>query len=280
MANRRMFSKTIISSASFIKMPPSSQMLYFHLGLNADDDGVVEAFPVMRMVGASEDDLKILAAKKFVTILNDDFVSYINDWLEHNLIRKDRKIDSKYKELLVQIGACQPSDNQMSAQDRIGKVRLGKDNKNLLLGKPNDTPLLFNGFKINEPEFTKESYSGVKFPYSDYEGIRNLEAPTGKDKVSKDIVSILSKVVLKQFNWVTGSRFRPTHTNLALIEKCLSTGSTIGNCFSINLIKWREWKDDPVMCKYIRPGTLYALRNFEQYLGEIKTIEHRQENDL
>jgi hypothetical protein len=103
MAQRRMFNKTIVGSASFIKMPQSSQALYFHLAMHADDDGIVEAFPIMRMVGASEDDLKILVAKKFITVLNEDLVSFVNDWLEHNLIRPDRKVDSKYKNLLVEM---------------------------------------------------------------------------------------------------------------------------------------------------------------------------------
>ena len=59
MATRRMFSARITESTRFIKMPVSTQALYFHLGLRADDDGVVEAYPVMTTIGASEDDLKI-----------------------------------------------------------------------------------------------------------------------------------------------------------------------------------------------------------------------------
>ena len=103
MAARRMFSQKIINSARFIKMPVSCQALYFHLGLNADDDGVVEAFGLMRMLGNSEDDIKILVAKGFVQVLNEDLVTYILDWGEHNLIRADRKIDSIYKDLLLKI---------------------------------------------------------------------------------------------------------------------------------------------------------------------------------
>lgn len=103
MASRRMVSNKIIDSARFIKMPISSQCLYFHLIAKGDDDGVVEAFNVMRMIGATEDDLKVLVAKGFVTVLNEDLVSYINDWKEHNLIRADRKIDSIYKDLLLQV---------------------------------------------------------------------------------------------------------------------------------------------------------------------------------
>lgn len=141
LATRRMFAKTIISSAAFVKMPPSSQMLYFHLGLNADDDGIVEAFPIMRMVGASEDDLKILVAKGFMIILNNDSVSFIKDWKEHNLIRQDRKVDSKYRLLLLDVVddvKLLSNDNQMTTKcqadasecpPRLGKDRLGKDRK-------------------------------------------------------------------------------------------------------------------------------------------------------
>ena len=103
MAQRRMFSKRIVESARFLKMPPSTQNLYFHLGLNADDDGVVEGFNIMRQTGASEDDLRVLVSKGFVTVLNDDLVTYINDWRENNKIRADRKVDSIYKDLLIQM---------------------------------------------------------------------------------------------------------------------------------------------------------------------------------
>ena len=63
MANRRMFSARVTESTRFLKMPASSQNLYFHLGMHADDDGVVEAYPVMCLLGATEDDLKIIIAK-------------------------------------------------------------------------------------------------------------------------------------------------------------------------------------------------------------------------
>lgn len=66
-------------------MPIDSQVLYFHLGLRADDDGIVEAYPVMKLLGNTEDNLKVLVAKEFVKILNDDLVSFIIDWTEHNL---------------------------------------------------------------------------------------------------------------------------------------------------------------------------------------------------
>ena len=89
MASRRMFSSRITESTRFLKMPATSQNLYFHLGINADDDGVVEAYPVMCKIGATEDDLKILVGKKFVSILNEDLVRFIADCRDHS----DREMD-------------------------------------------------------------------------------------------------------------------------------------------------------------------------------------------
>lgn len=100
MAQRRMFSKTIVESTKFLKMPLTTQALYYHLGMYADDDGVVEAFTVLRITGASEDDLKILVAKKFAVVLNDDLVTYLPDWLANNHLRPDRKHSSAYLQLL------------------------------------------------------------------------------------------------------------------------------------------------------------------------------------
>ena len=150
MAERRMFSKRLTNSARFIKMPSSTQNLYFHLGLNADDDGVVEAFSIMNQIGATEDDLKILVAKSFVIVLNDDLVSYIVDWRENNKIRADRKVDSIYKDLLlkvipevqlleskeradrkkedIEISMFEGGTSHGQPMDGIGQVRLGKDN--------------------------------------------------------------------------------------------------------------------------------------------------------
>ena len=133
MAERRMFAKSIIGSARFLRMPSTSRLLYYDLGMQADDDGIVEAFSVMRTTGATEDDLKVLASKGFVSVLNDDLVAHITDWSRNNLIKKDRYHPSIYHELLVQIGlgtqmepVWNPSGTQMEPEVRLGKDRLGK----------------------------------------------------------------------------------------------------------------------------------------------------------
>lgn len=104
MAERRMFSRRIVTSARFLRMPAICQALYFQLGINADDDGVVEAFSIVRAVGATEGDLEELEKRGFVKILNEDLITYIVDWTEQNKIRPDRKNDSIYKDLLDELG--------------------------------------------------------------------------------------------------------------------------------------------------------------------------------
>jgi hypothetical protein len=132
MANRRMFSKTITNSSGFLMMPLSSQALYFHLGMNADDDGFCEHFTIMRMVDAKPDDLKILQAKGLVHVF-DDRVLIIKDWKENNFLRSDRYNPSKYLEIynndIKNLSESHgiPAVYQRDTQDRLGKDRLGKD---------------------------------------------------------------------------------------------------------------------------------------------------------
>jgi hypothetical protein len=83
-----MFSPEVVCDDKFIDMPSSTQALYFQLGMHADDDGFVGPKKVMRIMGASEDDLKILIAKKFV-IPFESGVLVIKHWKVNNLIRKD-----------------------------------------------------------------------------------------------------------------------------------------------------------------------------------------------
>lgn len=98
MAERRMFAKTIVDSDAFLDMPLSSQALYFHLSMRADDDGFVNnPKKIQRMIGCSDDDLKLLIAKRFVLIF-DSGVIVIKHWRLHNTLRKDRYKPTIYQE--------------------------------------------------------------------------------------------------------------------------------------------------------------------------------------
>ena len=96
MAERRMFARTIVDSDAFVDMPLSAQALYFHLAIRGDDDGFINnPKRIQRMIGASDDDLKILALKKFIIPFESGIV-VIKHWKIHNYIRGDRKKNTVY----------------------------------------------------------------------------------------------------------------------------------------------------------------------------------------
>lgn len=91
-----MFSAQIVNADAFLDMPISSQALYFHLGMSADDDGFVSPRKVLRMIGAGDDDLKVLLSKGFV-IPFESGVIVITHWKQNNYIQADRYTPSIYK---------------------------------------------------------------------------------------------------------------------------------------------------------------------------------------
>lgn len=95
-----MFSKKVVNSARFLRLPAAARLLYYDLGMSADDDGVVEAYTVLQMDKVPEKNLQVLADKGFVRILNRDLVTVIVDWRVNNLIKKDRYHASIYSALL------------------------------------------------------------------------------------------------------------------------------------------------------------------------------------
>jgi hypothetical protein len=151
MAERRMFAKTIIDSDAFLDMPLSAQALYFHLSMRADDDGFVNnPKKIQRMIGASDDDCKLLIIKRFILTFESGVI-VIKHWRVHNYIRNDRYKETVYKEEKQQLDLNEnnaytekntlgiPNGNQTDTQVRLGKERLE-------LGKVND---------IEQPKATK-----------------------------------------------------------------------------------------------------------------------------
>lgn len=103
MAQKRMFDKTITNSDDFIEMPDSSQNLYFHLSMNADDDGFVNNWKsIMRMTGHKDDDLKVLISKNYI-IPFDSGVMVIKHWRINNYLRSDRYIPTKFNKEKAQL---------------------------------------------------------------------------------------------------------------------------------------------------------------------------------
>lgn len=124
MAQRRMFSKSITESDEFLDMPLSTQALYFHLGMQADDDGFVSAGRITRMIGSSSDELKVLVLKKFVIPFNNN-VLVVRHWKVNNDIKKDRYKPTLYSEEKAQLECIQNVYTlDTECNPRLGKVRL------------------------------------------------------------------------------------------------------------------------------------------------------------
>ena len=158
MSQRRMFSPEIVATDAFIEMPATAQLLYFHLGMRADDDGFVNPNITMRMVGANADDLKVLIGKHFLLSFINGVV-VVKHWRMNNFIRKDRYKPTNYldekatlrvkengaytldenqgeqvelvewkSDKQVRLTTGQPNDNTTvnAGKVRVGKVRVGK----------------------------------------------------------------------------------------------------------------------------------------------------------
>ena len=137
MAERRMFTMQIVDSDAFLDMPLSTQCLYFHLNMRADDDGFVNnPKKIIRMIGASEDDLKILLMKRFVIGFDTKGVLVIKHWRMNNYLRKDRYHPTQYQDELHSLGIKEngaytqnlalatsgiPNGNQCETEDSIDK---------------------------------------------------------------------------------------------------------------------------------------------------------------
>lgn len=195
MAQRRMFSKEITTSDTFVDMPVSSRLLYFHLGMEADDEGFVgNARMLSRAYGANNDDLSLLKAKGFI-ITFENGVSVVKDWNVNNKIRKDRfkptiyhsekdllSVDTTGSYYLVNqmTTSCQPSGNQMTTQGRLGKDRLGKASLvEVITPEPKE-----NEKKNTEPTTKTAESSRVIFDFYEQNGFGIL-APFTIEKITK-----------------------------------------------------------------------------------------------
>lgn len=239
MAERRMMSKSIIKSDTFLDMPATTQNLYFHMLLDADDDGFINApKSIMRMIGAKDDDMKVLAAKQFV-IPFESGVVVIKDWKIHNYIQNDRYKPSTLPErdlLNIQKDKTYTLKSDVSrmdteciqtvsiGKDRLGKVRLGKDR----IGKDSIDTLCH---------------------------------------VSHDIVDKSHIEIIEYLNLKTGSKFKPTtKPYVQAIRSRLKEGYTVDDFKTVIDKKCREWKGTKLE-KYLTPKTLFAPSHFDTYLN-------------
>ena len=229
MAERRMMSKSIIKSDTFLDMPATTQNLYFHMLLDADDDGFINApKSIMRMIGAKEDDMKVLVAKQFV-IPFESGVVVIKDWKIHNYIQNDRYKPSTLPErnlLNIQKDKTYTLKDDVSSMDTkcIQTVSIGKDR----IGKVSIDTLCH----VSHDDVDKSHYE-----------------------------------IIEYLNLKTGSKFKPTtKPYIQAIRSRLKEGYTVDDFKTVIDKKCREWKGTKLE-KYLTPKTLFAPSHFDTYLN-------------
>lgn len=189
MAERRMFAKTIIDSDTFLDMPLSTQALYFHLSMRADDDGFINnPRKIQRSIGATDDDMRLLVLKQFILIFESGII-VIRHWRLHNYIRNDRYKETIYTEEKAQISVGKdnlytvgiPGDNQvvdnLATQYRIVEDReeLGEDR-----GKSTPSPPP----KKSPPKAELHKHGEYKHVLLTDEQLKKLNEDFGNDTVA------------------------------------------------------------------------------------------------
>lgn len=195
MARRRMFSLDVVDTDRFLDMPSSTQALYFHLGMRADDDGFV-ASPkrTTAMCGCSADDLNLLAAKGFVRPFESG-VLVIVDWKKNNLLRPDRYTPTQFQKEKSQLGI--PAVNQSTYQ-RVPQASIGKDSIDKVSVKRER-----KADKPPRPRFTPPSEDEA-INYFDEQGSSAAEAKSFLDYYAANGWKVGGRATMK--NWQAAAR--------------------------------------------------------------------------
>lgn len=209
-----MFSPDIVESDAFLDMPASSQALYFHLGMYADDDGFVNPQKIMRMMNAGADDLKVIITKRFVLPFENGVV-VIKHWRVNNLVRKDFYRPTQYQEQFNQLtikenGAYSDSVNKLltNRSRRLGKVRIGKDINTTASGVGNEVSEIIFLFKGVNPMIEKLYGSPPQ--------------RSAVDRMVKELGREKLETFIKSLPWINGQKFWPKSTTPVQLENNIS----------------------------------------------------------
>ena len=214
MAERRMFAKTVIDSDAFLDMPLSSQSLYFHLSMRADDDGFNNnPKKVQRMIGASDDDLKLLILKKFI-IPFDTGIIVIKHWKIHNYIQKDRYRETVYQEEKAMLQTnknksytlCIQDGYNLDTQVRIGKDSIELDKESIVDVSESDEPI---------PTHTPKTKKSIKHKHGEYQHV--LLTDSEFNKLAEDFgEDTRSKLIKFLDEYIEMKGYKAKNHNLAI----------------------------------------------------------------
>ena len=172
MAQKRMFNIKVLDTDAFMDMPFSTQALYFHLCMRADDDGFVSnPRRIQKYIGASDDDLKLLVAKRFVLVFEDG-VMVIKHWRMHNTIQKDRYHPTVYQQELSMLGIKDNKAYTLTKNDDVSSLDTNcKQNVSSGLGLGLGSELGIGlGIEIEEKENNKKK-KPQKHKYGEYDNV-------------------------------------------------------------------------------------------------------------
>ena len=239
-----MMSKKIIDTDNFLDMPQSTQCLYFHLLLRADDDGFIQSpKSIMRITGCKDDDLKLLIAKGFV-IGFETGVIVIRHWRIHNYVQSDR-----YSKSELQEAKCVELKNKVY---EVVEPPINPDNTCM------DTKCIQNGYNLD----TQIRIDKIREEENRIETLCHVT----HDDVDKSHFEII-----EYLNFKTGSKFKPTtKPYVQAIRSRLKEGYTVDDFKTVIDKKCREWQGTKLE-KYLTPKTLFAPSHFDTYLNSNET---------
>jgi len=300
---KRMFSSIITKQDDFLDMPLSAQALYFHINMEADDEGFVSNVKSLRrQVRSSEDDLKILVAKRYLLTFESGVV-VIKHWLIHNTIRQDRVIETTYKEEKRQLSIKE----NMSYTENIGGVGHLTDICQTLDGHMTDTCRTLDGHLTDncQPNLTNLYLSNNIYNKDNIKDNKNIKDKDIKDKdsllfdnsISKSNIYINKKEeietkelkenttkekqenkeqqekviisdVVGYLNYKCHTKYRINNTRTqSYIRSRLNEGFKLEDFKKVIDVKHKEWFGTE-MSKYLNPETLFRPSNFEKYVNQ------------
>ncbi|OYS00302.1 DNA replication protein [Lactobacillus taiwanensis] len=258
---RRMFSDKVVETDKFLDMPVSTQNLYFHLCMHADDDGFLgNPKTITRSIGGQQDDLTHLIEKGYVIVFEDGTVA-ITDWFVHNYIPKDRYHKTVYQENKKKLELSETKQYRLVTRSPIVQDTESKqDVYNMDTDCIQDANKVYTEDKLSKDKLSKDN---------------NTDKLSSSENVDSEPKQKSQKIpyekIVDYLNRKTNSHYRPTSkATRRLIKARYNEGFTDIDFKTVIDKKCAEWLQDGNMVQYLRPETLFGTK-FEAYLNQPDT---------
>ena len=254
MAEKRMFTKKITDADEFISLPSSTQALYLHLCMSADDDGFNNQVQMaMFKAHASIDDVKILLTKRFI-LQFESGVIVIKHWRMANALRKDRYTETAYQEELKQL-----------------KI---KDNGSYTVINGNEDVWLPDGCQMVAADKNSIDKNSID------KNIYIVGEPTA-EKPKKEPCMEKVEEILNYLNEKTGKKFTSrSKSSVKMIKDRLREGYVVDEFKAVIDNKVAAWGNNPDMKIYLRPETLFRPSHFDSYLNDVEDERQKRKREV